>query len=203
MDTKRKRVLLFLGSMLVAVMFLTGAAGLGGGGVPSSGNSSPTHTLNITMSKIPLYGTANATIYSYGSSIKLTLNNNTYANNTASILTSMENNGSITTYAQVSKVFDISAGKYDAYKIYTELLKSLGNTTFSFSSLEYIKLPAFITLATGNRSTPVNTSLAPKYQIYANISPPNSTMKVKVAAIPGILNNEFVLVPGNVTITKV
>ncbi|MGC8537592.1 MAG: hypothetical protein ACP5MZ_01230 [Candidatus Micrarchaeia archaeon] len=204
MDSKRKRMLLFIGSLLVAVMFLTGAAGLGSGNSsPSSGSSSPaTHTLHITNTFLAS-GILNATVYGYGSSIKLALRNNTYINKTAAILSSLESNGSISTFTQVSGTFELYAGKYNTYQIYVDLLKELGNNSFSFSAPEYIKLPAQATLGVRNTTIVVNTSLARDYQLYSNPIAPNSIIQTRVLALVGVLNNTYVLVPNNVTVTKV
>ncbi|MEM0149385.1 MAG: hypothetical protein QXW10_00615 [Candidatus Micrarchaeaceae archaeon] len=203
MDSKRKKTMLFLGSLVVAVMFLTGAAGLGGGGgVPSGNTSTAAHTLSIKNTFLA-GGVTNATIYNYGSDIKLALYNSTDANRTIALLTSMEGNGSISTYTQVSSVFNVYASKYNAYQVYVELLKSLGNKTFSFSAPEYVRLPVYTTLSVGNQSIEVNTSLAQDYSLYTNLTGPNSTIRIKVLAMVGTLNNSYVLVPNNVTITRV
>jgi hypothetical protein len=203
MYSKRKRVLLFLGSLLVAVMFLTGAAGLGSGNSgPSSGSATGTHQLHITNTFLAS-GILNATVYGYGSSIKIALQNDTYANKTAALLSSLESNGSIATFTQVSGAFDVYSGKYNTYQIYVDLLKEFGNSSFSFSAPEYIELPAHATLGVQNSTVVANTSLARNYELYSSPVAPNSTVQVRVLALVGRLNNTYVLVPNNVTVTKV
>ena len=202
MDSKRKRTLLFIGSLLVAVMFLTGAAGLGSGNSSPISSTSGSHTLHITATFFAS-GVMNATVYKYGSSIKLALYNDTYVNKTAALLSSMESNGSIATFTQVSGTFNVYSGKYNTYQIYVDLLKQSGNTSFSFSAPEYIELPAQATLEVRNSTVVANTSLARDYQLYSNPVAPNSTIQVNVHALVGVLNGTYVLVPGNVTVMKV
>ena len=204
MDDKRKKTLLFLGSLLVAVMFLTGAAGLGSGNSAPSSSAASTHTLNIkNISSRPISVILNATVYKYGSSIKLSLYNDTYANKTAALLSSMRNNGSIDTFTQVSDAFDIYPGKYNTYQIYVDLLKELGNSSFSFSVPEYIKLPAYANLSLSNGIIVANTSLARYYEIHSSPVALNSTVQVTVLAMVGKLNGTYVFVPNNTEITKV
>ena len=203
MDDKRKKTLLFLGSLLVAVMFLTGAAGLGSGNSAPSSSAASTHMLNIKNMSGPISVILNATVYKYGSSIKLSLYNDTYANKTAALLSSMRNNGSIDTFTQVSDAFDIYPGKYNTYQIYVDLLKELGNSSFSFSVPEYIKLPAYANLSLSNGIIVANTSLARYYEIHSSPVALNSTVQVTVLAMVGKLNGTYVLVPNNTEITKV
>ncbi len=203
MDSKKKKMVLFLGSMLVAIMFLTGIAGLGGGGgVPSSNAPTAAHKLHITNTFLAV-GIVNATVYGYGSSIKLVLYNDSYANYTAAVLTSMESNGSITTFTQSPEAFQLYAGKYDAYQVYLKLANNLGSSNFSFSVPEYVRLSPYAKLSVRNTTIEVNTSLEQDYQLYANLTKPNSTVETKVMALVGILNNTYVLVPNNVTVTGV
>jgi hypothetical protein len=203
MDDKRKKTLLFLGSLLVAVMFLTGAAGLGSGNSAPSSSAASTHMLNIKNMSGPISVILNATVYKYGSSIKLSLYNDTYANKTAALLSSMRNNGSIDTFTQVSDAFDIYPGKYNTYQVYVDLLKELGNSSFSFSAPEYIRLPAYANLSLSNGIMVVNTSLARDYEVYSSPVAPNSTVQVTVLAMVGKLNGTYVFVPNNTEITKV
>ncbi len=204
MDDKRKKTLLFLGSLLVAVMFLTGAAGLGSGNSsPISSSTTSTHTLNIKNISGPISVILNATVYKYGSSIKLSLYNDTYANKTTALLSSMRNNSSIDKFTHVSDAFHIYPGKYNTYQIYVDLLKELGNSSFSFSAPEYIRLPAYANLSLSNGIIVANTSLARYYEINSSPVALNSTIQVTVLAMVGKLNGTYVFVPNNTEITKV
>lgn len=196
MGKKKKEVLLFLGSLFVAVIFLMSFMG-GGGSAPPSGGGTPQHK-NVTT--FFAAGSVNAIVTGYGSEALVTLTNGSMANMTNSLLLGMENNGSVTTYNQAGNQFNIYLDTLDSYGLQGLLAGKLGNGSFSVSSKEYVTLPATVTLRVGSQPVPVYFGHGSYSFTSAHLSTTNSVVQLYVSAIVAYLNNTYQVYNGNVSI---
>ena len=69
---KRKKTIMFIGSMIVALMFVTSYLAFGNN---NSGVSTTTYTTTIKGSTLVVSGETNATIVNYTPNFRITLNN--------------------------------------------------------------------------------------------------------------------------------
>ncbi len=163
-ENKKKKIM-FIGSMIVALMFISSYASFGNNNISSS-------TTTIQKSTGPEYyvsGEVNGTItgYSQNALLKVSNNSSSMQKSIVSTLSRMEANGSISNYVQVTDGYDIVTGSMDAYLLQHYFFNSYGASNVSVSAKSTVKLPPTIVLYYLGR--PINAVVAGTYNL--SISP--------------------------------
>ena len=144
MDQKKKRILLFLGSLFVAVIFLSSYASFG-----SSMSHSTTTTTVGAVRTYPAFGSSSANIIGYGPAAFVRLNSSTMAttDQITKLLSKMETNGSINSYIGSNQSYEVYVASIDAYSLQNILQSALNNSVgMNVSSDANLLLPSNITL---------------------------------------------------------
>ncbi|MCL4363456.1 hypothetical protein M1439_03350 [Candidatus Marsarchaeota archaeon] len=163
-ENKKKKIM-FIGSMVVALMFISSYASFGN-------NNISTSTTTIQKSAGPEYyvsGEVNATIigYSQNALLKIFSNSSSMQKSIASTLSRLETNASISNYAQVTDGYDIVTGNMDAYALQHYFSNSYGASNVSVSAKSTVKLAPNVVLYYLGR--PIGVATAGTYNI--SISP--------------------------------
>jgi hypothetical protein len=138
-NDKRKRVLFLIGSIIVALMFVSSYAAFGNNG--SVQTTTTTTTIGYT---IPVFGTANAVVIGYGSKFTIYLSKNASSNLINSTLSNLQLNGSISNYIGLQKVFTIYAGNMSSYSLLGLLNKAMPQNSIIANVSENVTLPTSI-----------------------------------------------------------
>ena len=148
MDEKRKKSLLFFGSLFVAVIFLSSYASFGSNGNPLQSNS----TTTIKSRYVIPYATAdvNGTIVGYSNHFSISASNGTNETLLAAIVNKLEANSSIYSYTGGNLSYSIDQGTMNAFEIY-DLLRS-NHINASFAVTTVVRLPAEAYLRSYNQS---------------------------------------------------
>ena len=198
MDKKKKEIILFIGSLFVAVMFITGFTS-NGSGTPINLNNNTNPVKNVSTFLVS--GTLNATIVSYGENVRIVEYNASAANETDQLLSNMENKSMVNTYNRINNSFEVYLQNINAYGIQENLSKRLGNSSFSIISTEYVKLPNThifnvsnkkIIVVLDNQTYPITTK---------NLGRINSTLPLKVNVIVAYENGSYVEYGNNIKLT--
>jgi hypothetical protein len=173
---KRRNLILFIGALFVALIFITSYAAFSNNGT----NSSSTSTI-VSAKTFFVTASANAVIlnYSYLASIYNVSANQTIKMNAT--LDSMQSNGTVSSYFYSNSTYRVILQGINAYQL--SLL--LHNTTNAkVGSLAYLRLPKQVNAYyTGSSSIPV-TLPSSNYSVFLNnIVPPNTTIPVTLTAL--------------------
>lgn len=172
--TKRdaKKTFLFIGSLIVAIMFITAYAG------NSNNNTTTTTTVAYNYSgSVPMIGYANAIVVNYTSSptINVIGNYNNTSLGVTNYLNSMVATGNVLTYSPNGNQFSVLLnGSFNAYELQNAISSRFGNNT-SISSNVYVKLPKTVKLLDGTQ----------KYTLAA----PGGEYSIKVTPLPILGSN--------------
>lgn len=196
MDKKKKEIALFVGSLFVAVIFLTSFMGNGGAPLPSSGSQATQKSVTTFFAS----GAANAIVASYGSEALVTVTNGSLDNMTNSLLLKMENNGSVTTYSQSDNQFNVYLGTLDSNALQGTLAQELGNGSFSLSSREFVTMPVSATLYVGSQPVPVYFGHGSYSFTSSHLSVVGTVVPLYVSAIVAYMNGTYQVYNGNVSI---
>ena len=178
MQDSTKKKLMFIGSIVVAVMFLTSYAAISN----NISNVSTTTTKQVALVPYPFFGSANATVTSYSSAANITVPNATVSSEVYNALQALESSNKITDYINTTGGYSIFLGtNFTPY----QLQKSIANISGAkVQSLTYVKLPEIIKMSYSNG--PVVDVLAKNLTYPVQISPipeSNSIIPVRVDAI--------------------
>lgn len=149
---KRKKMMLLVGSIVIAVMFVTSYAAFGTNGTPSS------TTTTIKQNIYPVFGNANAVVTGYGSTMTIFASNNSTATKAGNLLTKLESNGSISNYLTAGNEFIIYASGITAYALQGTLYNSIPGNSITINATEKVRLPASMTLYYYGRPIPTYPS---------------------------------------------
>ncbi len=179
---KLKNTILFIGSFMVAVMFITSYAAFGNNNARSS-------TTTISQSPhggIFVSGVANAIVVNYSATSLILINqknyNSTYSN-VSNYLAKLESNNTIPYYTEESNGMLVELNSsFNAYMLQQLLLEKFANGTHVNATV-YIKLPHFVKFYSGtygfNVSMPNRT-----YSISESpLMPLGSNVSVKINAL--------------------
>lgn len=197
MKKDKKGIILFIGSIFVAAMFLSSML-VGGGGPPPSSPSKPNASLNV--STFFGAGTANEIVVGYGSSVAITLLNSTYENSTNEFLASLAANNTISTYNQFNNTFRVSLQTISGYELQKELSARLGPGAFRMSAAEYVLLPEQATLRIGGQAITTYLGSGQRQVTVLNLTPLNSTVPVYLNAIVAFQNGTYSVYNNNITL---
>ncbi|MCL4404951.1 hypothetical protein M1583_03105, partial [Candidatus Marsarchaeota archaeon] len=172
----------FLGSLVVAIMFITSYAASGGGN-----NSSSTTTIAYNYSgAVPMVGTANAVVVNYTSSPVVELSPKGY-NSTAlgvtDYLNSLVSKGYAVTYTPNGNQFNVLlSNNFTAYQLQSAIASRFGSNA-TVKGTVYIRLPKSIKMYDGT-SGYVLTSPTSEYSVVIEPLPYiGSNVSVKVLAL--------------------
>ncbi|MCL5423845.1 MAG: hypothetical protein M1385_02055 [Candidatus Marsarchaeota archaeon] len=199
MENKKRDLVMLIGSAFVALIFITGYAANGNGGVPNSNSTATKAVKNVTT--FFASGASNAIITGYSNTFDILLKNTSAANKTSNILNAYENNGIVSTYNQLNNTyFNVFAQGNYTYNIYQNLTSALGSNQMSFISVAYLKYPKYLTLfANGNK---VNVLFSnPTYSfLTSNILLINSSIPTDIDVIAAYNNGSYYVYNNNITI---
>lgn len=196
MEKRSKEIMFFLGSVFVALIFLSSM--IGSGNVISGPSGGQGQQKNVTT--FFAAGTVNATVTGYESSAVVTLANESLDNETNTLLLGLEDNGSVTTYNQMGNQFSIYLGTMDSYGLQGMLSDRLGNSSFTISSRMLVSLPGIVTLHAYNQSIPVRFKQGSYSLSATHMEAVNSSMPMYVSAIVAFVNNSYEVYNGNVSV---
>ncbi len=177
-EEKRKReaknTILFLGSLVVAIMFITSYAASG-----NNSNSSSTTTVAYNYSgAVPMTGTANAIVANYTDSPIITISSSSYNSSELAVtnyLNGLENNGTIITYSPSGNQFSVLLnGSFSAYGLQENLYSRFGSNA-TVSGTVYIRLPKTVRMYDGTQGFTLNS--------------PTSEYAVKISPMPRLGSN--------------
>ncbi len=199
MNEKTKKVLLGAGAIFVAVIFLTGFIINGGSvnSVPSGGKQPSRKNVSVAFAS----GAVNVIVTGYGSAVIINVVNQTDASYLNSMLSSMQNNGSVETYSVAGNSFRIYLSSINAYQFVSNLEGSLGSNSFSASSTEYLRLPKTGVLYFNGQPLQVQFSGSTYPLPTTSTAAPNSTIRAFVNALIAYQNGTYVVYNNNISVT--
>jgi hypothetical protein len=195
MDKTKKEIVLLVGSIFVAVIFLTSFVGSGNGPVPSGGNQSAQKNVTAVFAS----GHVNATVEGYGTDALIKVLNGSLYNATNDFLIGLEDNGSVATYNQLGSQFNVYLSSSNSYSLQRLLQEKIGSG-FTLSSKEYVLLPKTAVLHVGNQTVPVYFGTGTYTVTPASLSAINSTVSIYVNAIIAFENGTYQVYNSNVTL---
>jgi hypothetical protein len=188
---KRKRMVMFIGTMIVAIMFVTSYLAFGNN---SSGTSTSSATTTIRSSTLVVSGEANATITNYTPNFRITLSNYSTANIGAlnSTLSKLMSNGSISNMLpEGNGSFAIYSGLLDTYDIYKTISTQPIGNYIAWNATAVISLPQYLTLYYGSHAINVSVGSFVSQTGVSSISLLGSKIKVNVLAQVYLSSNTF------------
>lgn len=198
MKDNTKKALLLLGSLFVALIFLTSF--VGNNSISLNGGNQSTKK-NVTT--VIVFGNVSVTVVGYRSSALITLLNSSFENQTNNLLLELENNNSITTYQPIGNQFSVYLNLINSYELKNLLARSIGSNSFKLSSNESVVFPSnAVSMYVGSHTVPVyfgslRLDFAPK-----SLSPINSTVSIYVGAKIAYENGTYHIYNNNVTVYR-
>lgn len=183
MEEKTKKMIFTIGSLFVAVIFVTSYAAFGN---TSNGSSSTTSTV-LSGNNILALGQANGIIENYSYVVNVTsLNASQNARLNMTLLDMESNNTVISFFARNSTTYTAEISGIGAYQLYTYLTNTLNYSNVTLGATAFVRLPASINMqygASSQQEAPV--SLSPKnYTTYLpNVLPIGTRVPFKIQAL--------------------
>ncbi len=151
MDDKKKKIVTFIGTLFVAIMFVGSYAAFNN----NSGNSS-TSTATTTVQGGATYfvsGNANAVVIGYSqlATISLESNSSALSSRASNELAQLQNNGSISNYVAQGNGFQIFTQNMNAYRLQQALVSKLGGSNVSVNASTSFSLPKILPLIYRNQ----------------------------------------------------
>lgn len=195
MDTKKKQLIFLVGSIFVAVIFLTSYAAF------SNNNSGTTSTSTIKSSQTFFaVGNANAVIFNYSDIAVVALSNssNSIRDNVNTTMSQLESNGSLQDYiySGSNNTYQVVLSTISAYGL-QQLLYSNATITNSVSvgSTASILLPSTVTLHYTNVPITISPPNRNDTVYLKNVKRIGTVINVSISALLGrngsVYNNQF------------
>jgi len=180
MDKKKKQLILFVGAIFVAVIFLSSYLSF-------SNNNSSSTTSTIAKNQTTFYatGTANGIIVNYSYVALVYPKNSSNATGAAltNELSNLEANGTVQDYIYQNGSYQVILSSLSAYDLQRILQNTsgLGNTTVGSSAK--VELPASLTLH--YTTYPINVQLSTRnYSVYIrDVKSPGTTITLQISAL--------------------
>ncbi len=194
MDPKKKKLIYFLGTLFVAVAFVSSYAAVGS----FATTSTVTTTIAAPSKTYFVSGTANGVVSGYADSAILVLSNTNFSSDTSNVLTALEDNGSISSYLDLNGSYQVLLASMNAYSLQQVVNKKLASSNAVYvNTSTYVMLPPKVQLALGSQIVPVPLSQRNySINIYP-LMPLNTTIKFNLNAIIAgngtIYNNQLTL----------
>ncbi len=173
----RKKLLFLIGAVVVAVMFISSYAAFGNNSGPGA------TTTSIKQATLPVFGTANAIVTGYASSLTLIVRQGNATGIINQTLSNLEANNSINDYIQTPGMFVIYASKSTPYQLQQLFLSKLPANSIAINGTERVAIPKIITMYYYGRPISVYTNTTGFIISTAALKPLNSTITVNVEAI--------------------
>jgi hypothetical protein len=145
MDQKTKKLIFFIGSLFVAVIFVTSYLAFG------NNQTQPTSTTSVLQANTLLvYGTANGVVMNYSYSAFVTVLSKSQHNAVNATLDALESSGNISSYNPVNStsyqavLASINLNQFSSY-----ISSHLNSSNVSVGGYTYIRLPANVLMAAG------------------------------------------------------
>lgn len=194
MDTKTKKLIFFIGSLFVAIIFLSSYAAFG-----NNGNSSTTTSTIKQQQTFFSTGTSTATVINYSDVVNITLRSgvNKSAINMSGLLSQLQANGTIQNYIYSNGNYQVILYGVSAYNLQQLLYKDpVLNGNVDVGAATYVTLPKTVMLYYGGQQ-PINVYLNNRnYSVYLNnVQQKGSVINVSISALltanGSIYNNQF------------
>ena len=192
-----KNTILFLGSLVVAIMFITSYAASS-----NNSNSSTTTTVAYNYSgAVPMTGTANAVVANYTDSPTITISGSSYNSSELAVtnyLNSLENKGAIITYSPSGNQFSVLLnGSFNSFELQEGLYSRFGSNA-TVGGTVYIRLPKTVKMYDGTQGFTLN---APTSEYAVKISPlPELGSNVSVHIL-ALISSKGQFVPNQTDVT--
>lgn len=184
-NDKRKRILFLIGSIIVALMFVSSYAAFGNNG--SAQTTTVTTTVGYT---IPVFGAANAVVTGYGNKFIISLSKNASTNSINTTLSNLQLNGSISSYIGLQKTFTIYAGNMSPYYLLELINKATTPNSIIANVSENVTIPTSVMMTypeTGRQTEAYFYSRnATLYR--SSFSPIGSNLPVHISALVFVNN---------------
>ncbi len=177
-NDKRKRGLFLIGSIIVAIMFVTSYAAFGNGNGPST-----TSTTIISGQTIAAFGTVNAIVTGYGKKFTITLGKNISTDSLNITLSNMQSNGSISSFLYQQNAVTLYSGSISAYSLLRLLEHLFPSNSIIANVSENVTLPSSIKLYYYGR--PIEGYIKSQDAVIyrSEFSPLGSNLSVHIAAL--------------------
>ncbi len=189
MDEKRKKTILFIGTVIVAIMFVTSYAAFGNNGIPTTSTTTQRQTTYYST------GTSNAAVTGYGSSISVVLLNKSASNTLNSTISQLEANNTITNFIPTSRGYVLYAPGNAPYVVQQAFLSSLPVNSISLNGSERVVIPNSFILFYYGSAIHVYTNVTNFTVTVSKLSPIGASTRVNIQALvlPNgqIYNNEI------------
>lgn len=199
MEEKTKKTIFFIGSIFVAVIFVTSYAAFSNNG---SGASASTTTIGAANT-VYVFGTANGIIVNYSYSAYVTVANKSQATSINATLGALEANGTVSNFVLLnSTTYQAILSTINTYQFYLYLSQSLNDSNVPVEGYAYVQLPATISMHYSGSVAPVSISFPTKnYSVFLQRAVPiSTTVPIKVEALittaGNIYNNNIRLTEG-------
>ena len=177
MDEKRKRIITFIGTLFIAVMFVGSYAAFNNSGTATTTSSTSTVQGGATFF---VSGTSNAQVTAYPDLAGISLLSNSSGSQVGNVLAQMQNNGSISSYIAQGNGYQVFTQNLNAYNIQQVLYAKVGNSSVTVNASVSVKLPAMV-------------QLDYKTQII-NVEAPNSDFQISISPLQSIGSNVLVTI---------
>jgi hypothetical protein len=193
MDANKKKIIFLLGSIFVAIIFLSSYAAFSNNGSGSSSSS----TIKTQASYFST-GTSNAIISNYSSIAYVTVSNgsNSSNENITRILSQLEANGSVQNYIYDNNSYQVVLVSISAYELQQLLNRNASsNSIINVGATTYVMLPSTVIMYYTNQ--PITVHLKSRnYSVYlTNVKPIGSVLNVSVSGLlarnGSIYNGQF------------
>jgi hypothetical protein len=194
LDEKKKKLIYFLGTLFVAIAFVSSYAAVGS----FATTSTVTTTIAVPSKTYFVSGTANGVVSGYSSSAVLVLRNANLSSAASNALAALEGNGSISSYLSMNGSYQVLLSSMNAYSLQQDINRRLNssNATYVNASTEIV-LPSKVYLALGSQTVAVTL---PQRNYSINVyplMPLNATIRFNLNAIIAgngtIYNNQLTL----------
>ncbi len=196
---KKKKTFIFLGTLFVVIMFLSGVAAFGNNNVQSQST-----TTVSSVRTVPVFGSANAIVLGYSdyAVVSLGTQNQTSLAAVNRTLLALERNGSVTAYfSSGPRSFEVNLGTMNAYALQQLFLSRLQTrNSIGVNATTYVLMPQ--TIIAYNNNAPVKIALSQlNYSISISPlpgvgSPLNVSVKALIALNGSVYQNQVVVTPG-------
>lgn len=174
LNTRTKQLLMGLGTLFVALAFVSS--------ILAYGNNNAQTSATTSIAAVKTYfvaGSVNAIVSGYGSTASITVSNQ-IANGTAiigNVLSNLQSNGSISNYLVQTNSFQVFLAKMNPYQLQTLVDGAVNSSGLNFTASTYVTLPKAIKLYYNTQAIPVypqqlnySESITPLPSLGSNIS---------------------------------
>ncbi|MGC8669929.1 MAG: hypothetical protein ACP5TL_02130 [Candidatus Micrarchaeia archaeon] len=176
---KRNKIIFLMGSILVALMFISSYGAFGNNNSMQSTTTIPQKSSNVKTYYVT-NNYVNATIYNY-SGISLTFSRNTSNHTISDLMNALTTNGLISDYVLYGSTYELMLSNSSAIRIQNYLLSE--NISANVSATAMIRIPSKVTMFYYNQSINCTTNHNTFYVSLNKIMPLGSKIPVHLTAL--------------------